>query len=238
MDYVQPYQHFSHHPNHDQLISQMTSGGVYNDHQYGYTLSQHQPNMMNMANGQKTNETKPRLGKDEVDVLEFEFNKNPKPTTQTKRGYADSMGVELSRINVRTAIEVSSEVLILICSRTGSRIVEPNASKRRKPKHMRLVKRGKHWDTRSPRLHLRNFLKAITISTIQWYPNNLLRCHFLHPVLHQPPHLIIPNIKTPPPRVSSLFNVPWLLLKPAIQMESFRVTSMYITTILFSWQVC
>ncbi|TEY59374.1 hypothetical protein BOTCAL_0194g00120 [Botryotinia calthae] len=99
MDYVQPYQHFSHHPNHDQLISQMTSGGVYNDHQYGYTLSQHQPNMMNMANGQKTNETKPRLGKDEVDVLEFEFNKNPKPTTQTKRGYADSMGVELSRIN-------------------------------------------------------------------------------------------------------------------------------------------
>ncbi|KAF7950788.1 uncharacterized protein EAE97_002340 [Botrytis byssoidea] len=100
MDYVQPtFQHFSQHPSHDQLISQMTSGGIYNDHQYGYSIPQHQPNMMNMATGQKTNETKPRLGKDEVDILEFEFNKNPKPTTQTKRGYADTMGVELSRIN-------------------------------------------------------------------------------------------------------------------------------------------
>lgn len=109
MDYVQPtFQHFSQHPSHDQLISQMTPGGMYNDHQYGYSLPQHQTNMMNMATGQKTNETKPRLGKDEVDILEFEFNKNPKPTTQTKRGYADTMGVELSRINVRIAMQFKS----------------------------------------------------------------------------------------------------------------------------------
>lgn len=48
----------------------------------------------------KTNETKPRLGKDEVEILEREFKKNPKPTTQTKRGFAEDMGVELARINV------------------------------------------------------------------------------------------------------------------------------------------
>lgn len=48
----------------------------------------------------KTNETKPRLGKDEVDILEREFKKNPKPTTQTKRQFAEDMGVELARINV------------------------------------------------------------------------------------------------------------------------------------------
>ncbi|PMD48735.1 hypothetical protein L207DRAFT_414098 [Hyaloscypha variabilis F] len=47
----------------------------------------------------RTNETKPRLGKDEVDILEREFKKNPKPTTQTKRQFAEDMGVELARIN-------------------------------------------------------------------------------------------------------------------------------------------
>ncbi|ESZ90587.1 hypothetical protein SBOR_9020 [Sclerotinia borealis F-4128] len=102
MDYVQPtFQQFSHHPNHDHLISHMPSGS-YNDHQHllhGYALSQHQSNMMNMPNGQKANETKPRLGKDEVDILEREFQKNPKPTTQTKRIFAEDMGVDLSRIN-------------------------------------------------------------------------------------------------------------------------------------------
>jgi len=45
-------------------------------------------------------ETKPRLGKDEVEILEREFKKNQKPTTQTKRQFADDMGVELARINV------------------------------------------------------------------------------------------------------------------------------------------
>jgi len=49
----------------------------------------------------KTNETKPRLGKEEVEILEREFKKNPKPTTQTKKQYADEMDVELARINVR-----------------------------------------------------------------------------------------------------------------------------------------
>ncbi|KAB8291192.1 hypothetical protein EYC80_009880 [Monilinia laxa] len=82
-------------------VSHMSSGS-YNDHQnliHGYSLSQHQSNMMNMSNGQKTNETKPRLGKEEVDILEREFKRNPKPTTQTKRIFAEQMGVDLSRIN-------------------------------------------------------------------------------------------------------------------------------------------
>lgn len=45
-------------------------------------------------------ENKPRLGKDEVDILEREFKKNPKPTTQTKRQLAEDMCVELPRVNV------------------------------------------------------------------------------------------------------------------------------------------
>lgn len=104
MDYVHPtFQHFGHH---EHLVP-MTSV-PYNDHQHlihGYSLSPHQSNMMNIPNGQKTNETKPRLGKDEVDVLEREFNKNPKPTTQTKRHFAETMQVDLSRINVRLKLK-------------------------------------------------------------------------------------------------------------------------------------
>jgi hypothetical protein len=49
----------------------------------------------------KCNETRPRLGKDEVEVLEREFNRNRKPTTNMKRQFAKDMGVELARINVK-----------------------------------------------------------------------------------------------------------------------------------------
>lgn len=55
--------------------------------------------MMAMPNAAKTSETRPRLGKEEVDILEASFRKNPKPTTQTKRGFAEDMGVDLARIN-------------------------------------------------------------------------------------------------------------------------------------------
>jgi len=57
--------------------------------------------MANVGATPKWNETKPRLSKGEVEVLEREFNKNPKPTTQMKRQFAKDMGVELARINVK-----------------------------------------------------------------------------------------------------------------------------------------
>jgi len=68
---------------------------------HNYTMAQQTAPMIAMPNPiTKTNETKPRLGKDEVDILEREFKKNPKPTTQTKRQFAEDMGVDLARINV------------------------------------------------------------------------------------------------------------------------------------------
>ena len=48
----------------------------------------------------KPTEPKPRLAKDEVELLEREFSKNPKPTSSTKRELAEQMGVEVPRINV------------------------------------------------------------------------------------------------------------------------------------------
>jgi hypothetical protein len=87
MEYFEPSYHpqYHHEPMH-----------YGNEQQY---IGQQGP-MIAMPNPVKTNETKPRLGKDEVDILEREFNKNPKPSTQTKRGFAEDMGVDLARINV------------------------------------------------------------------------------------------------------------------------------------------
>ena len=48
----------------------------------------------------KQTEPKPRLAKDEVELLEREFTKNPKPNSSTKRELAEQMGVEVPRINV------------------------------------------------------------------------------------------------------------------------------------------
>lgn len=51
-------------------------------------------------------QTKPRvpfcLGKNQVDILEREFIKDPKPTTETKRRFAKDLKVPLDKINVRS----------------------------------------------------------------------------------------------------------------------------------------
>ena len=97
MAYLEPpFHHF-----HDQLSQGITPFPDAHQHLHSYALAQQSSTMIAMPNHQtKTNETKPRLGKDEVEILEREFKKNPKPTTQTKRQFADDMGVELARINV------------------------------------------------------------------------------------------------------------------------------------------
>jgi hypothetical protein len=110
MEYLeQPNYHHFQHLRHDPI-----SQGIphYADPQQdlrGYAAMAHrQPTaMMGMPHPQKTNETKPRLGKDEVDILEHEFKKNPKPSTQTKRQFAEDMHVDLARINVRRKTPLS-----------------------------------------------------------------------------------------------------------------------------------
>lgn len=48
----------------------------------------------------RTTESKPRLSKEEVEVLEAEFQKNHKPNSNTKKALAESMHVDNARINV------------------------------------------------------------------------------------------------------------------------------------------
>jgi hypothetical protein len=46
------------------------------------------------------NETKPRLAKQEVELLERHFQENHKPPSSLKRQLAENMGVQVCRINV------------------------------------------------------------------------------------------------------------------------------------------
>lgn len=66
-----------------------------------YAMAQQHASMLAMSNAApRTTETKPRLAKEDVAFLERAFDNNHKPSTQTKRGYAENMGVDLPRINV------------------------------------------------------------------------------------------------------------------------------------------
>jgi hypothetical protein len=49
---------------------------------------------------QDRNETKPRLAKQEVEMLERHFQENHKPPSSLKRQLAEQMGVDVARINV------------------------------------------------------------------------------------------------------------------------------------------
>jgi hypothetical protein len=45
-------------------------------------------------------DVKPRLTKEQHDILEQHFQAQNKPSTSTKKGFADSLGVPLDKINV------------------------------------------------------------------------------------------------------------------------------------------
>ncbi|KAF7555635.1 hypothetical protein G7046_g6491 [Stylonectria norvegica] len=59
----------------------------------------HQRQLVRHHHMSRTTETKPRLSKEEVEVLESEFQKNHKPNSSTKKSLAESMRVDNARIN-------------------------------------------------------------------------------------------------------------------------------------------
>jgi hypothetical protein len=88
--------HASQYPRYSQQLPSYAaylpeSMELYNAHQ-GHLLHHHQMS--------RTTETKPRLSKEEVEVLETEFQKNHKPNSTIKKALAESMRVDNARINV------------------------------------------------------------------------------------------------------------------------------------------
>lgn len=47
---------------------------------------------------------KPRLTKDQHDILENHFQKHNKPSTATKKGFAETLGVSLDKVNVSVLV--------------------------------------------------------------------------------------------------------------------------------------
>ena len=98
------HQHYSHPGQGHQ------QGYGYHQGHHGYTNEQlyvmaqlhHQRAMMGHGGmaASKQAEPKPRLSKDEVDLLEREFQKNSKPSSGRKREIAELLKVDHPRINV------------------------------------------------------------------------------------------------------------------------------------------
>lgn len=53
---------------------------------------------------QVCSDAKPRLTKDQHEILESHFRRQNKPSTSIKKGYADALGVPLDKINVCLAM--------------------------------------------------------------------------------------------------------------------------------------
>lgn len=104
-DGTDPYSPF---PSNDYSASQVhfaRSMAAYQTHYHGHLVRQQQMS--------RPTESKSRLSKDEVDVLEAEFQKNHKPNSSTKKTLADSMRVDVPRINV-SCRSVCKTVALLI----------------------------------------------------------------------------------------------------------------------------
>jgi hypothetical protein len=72
----------------------------YGNH-YTFGIRHHPFALAHALQAKTTAETKARLDKKHVEILEHEFSKNQKPSSIVKRELAEQMGHEIARINVR-----------------------------------------------------------------------------------------------------------------------------------------
>lgn len=80
---------------------------------------------------------KPRLTKDQHDLLEKEYKKHPKPVTAVKKGFAETLGVSLDKVNVSTRLLSVRDAVAETCNRTGFRIGGRRRSKMRRKRPAR-----------------------------------------------------------------------------------------------------
>lgn len=73
-------------------------------------------------------DVKPRLTKEQHDVLEQHFQQQHKPSTLVKKDFASKLGVPLDKINVGRPAP-TAYALVLTSARTGFRTAEPRSSR-------------------------------------------------------------------------------------------------------------
>lgn len=72
-------------------------------------------------------DVKPRLTKEQHDILEAHYQKQNKPNTQVKKNFADTLGVSLDKVNVRSSFLSTGRCID--SPRIGSRTDEQSRSK-------------------------------------------------------------------------------------------------------------
>ncbi|KAK4507494.1 hypothetical protein PRZ48_001229 [Zasmidium cellare] len=65
-------------------------------HHHPYSMPEHYPQQLPQH---MSCDIKPRLTKEQHDILEAHYQKQQKPNTNTKKGFADSLGVSLDKVN-------------------------------------------------------------------------------------------------------------------------------------------
>lgn len=108
MDFL-PYNNTVFHPgfDHHNDIQQAHTYPQYPEQQHrSYAVPRRSNSMTDLSQMARSGhadkgDTKPRLSKGEVEILERQFQEQHKPSSNTKRQLAERMGVEISRINVR-----------------------------------------------------------------------------------------------------------------------------------------
>ena len=129
---------FGHHSNHHEYV-------LYPDAHTAYAMPRRSASMTNMnqvamGGHAEKNDSKPRLSKSEVEILERQFQEQHKPTSNTKRQLAERMRVDISRINVSSSSALSvplpSAELTGMMDRTGSKTEGQRRSRRRSRQSM------------------------------------------------------------------------------------------------------
>lgn len=89
---------------------------------------------LHLASGHRTShDSKPRLSKEQQDILENAFRQQAKPSTNTKKQYAQSLGVPLDKVNVSFPDHLPLIISISnITARIGSKTVAPRSSRKRR----------------------------------------------------------------------------------------------------------
>ena len=108
MDFL-PYNNAIFHPgfDHHHDIQQAHTYPQYPEQQHRpYAVPRRSNSMTDLSQMARAShgdkgDTKPRLSKGEVEILERQFQEQHKPSSNTKRQLADRMGVDIARINVR-----------------------------------------------------------------------------------------------------------------------------------------
>ena len=72
---------------------------------------------------------KPRLTKEQHDILENHYQKQNKPNTNTKKSFAESLNVSLDKVNVSVRCGDAIRANANICRRIGSRIGVQNLNR-------------------------------------------------------------------------------------------------------------